>query len=65
MKDEITYRVPEELLHWLESDAKRKNMTLEEAAVHALKLYYADREIRRQLCENGYFIKLMFYPNVV
>ncbi len=65
MKDEITSWIPEKLLYYLESDAKRKNITLEEAVVYALRLYYTGREIRRQLCENGYFIKLMFYPNVV
>ena len=42
MKDEIA------MLHYLESDAERKNMTLKEAVVQALRLYYTIREIRRQ-----------------
>ena len=40
--------IPENLLHYLESDAERKNMTLKEAVVQALRLYYTIREIRRQ-----------------
>ena len=48
MKDEIASWIPENLLHYLESDAERKNMTLKEAVVQALRLYYTIREIRRQ-----------------
>ena len=48
MKDEIASWIPENLLHYLESDAERKNMTLKEAVVQAPRLYYTDREIRRQ-----------------
>ena len=48
MKDEIASWIPENLLHYLEADAERKNMTLKEAVVHALRLYYTIREIRRQ-----------------
>ena len=48
MKDEIASWIPENLLYYLESDAERKNMTLKEAVVQALRLYYTDREIRRQ-----------------
>ena len=52
MKDEIASWIPENLLHYLESDAERKNMTLKEAVVHALRLYYTIREIRRKFpCE--------------
>ena len=47
-KDEIASWIPENLLHYLESDAERKNMTLKEAVVQALRLYYTIREIRRQ-----------------
>ena len=47
MKDEIASWIPENLLHYLESDAERKNMTLKEAVVQALRLYYTIREIRR------------------
>ena len=48
MKDEIASWIPENLLHYLESDTERKNMTLKEAVVQALRLYYTIREIRRQ-----------------
>ncbi len=48
MKDEIASWIPENLLYYLESDAERKNMTLKEAVVQALRLYYTIREIRRQ-----------------
>lgn len=48
MKDEIASWIPENLLRYLESDAERKNMTLKEAVVQALRLYYTIREIRRQ-----------------
>ena len=48
MKDEIASWIPENLLYYLESDAERKNMTLKEAVVQALRLYYTIRYIRRQ-----------------
>ena len=38
MKDEIASWIPENLLYYLESDAERKNMTLKEAVVQALRL---------------------------
>src|SRR5699024_3494240 len=39
MKNEIASWIPENLLHYLESDAERKNMTLKEAVVQALRLW--------------------------
>ena len=40
MKDEIASWIPENLLYYLESDAERKNMTLKEAVVQALRLCF-------------------------
>ena len=46
MAKEITFRIPEKLFRLIEADAERQGLTLEEAAVRAITIHYADQEIR-------------------
>lgn len=52
MDKEITFRIPEKLFRLIEADAERQGLTLEEAAVRAITIQYADQEIRKERPNN-------------
>ena len=52
MDKEITFRIPEKLFRLIEADAERQGLTLEEAAVRAITIHYADQEIRKERPNN-------------
>ena len=52
MDKEITFRIPEKLFCLIEADAERQGLTLEEAAVRAITIHYADQEIRKERPNN-------------
>lgn len=52
MDKEITFRIPEKLFRLIEADAERQGLTLEEAAVRAITISYADQEIRKERPNN-------------
>ena len=48
MDKEITFRIPEKLFRYIEADAERQGLSLEEVAVRAITIHYANREIRKK-----------------